>query len=273
MRTAVLTALALVAFAANSVLCRLALSSGGIDAATFSLVRFAGGAAALLLIGGASLRRMTWSSGWPSASALFLYAMPFALSYNRLSAGTGALILFGSVQVTMIAAALGGGERPRLLQWVGLGVALAGLVYLVWPGLTGPPLSAAGLMTLGGVAWGVYSLRGRRSAHPLLDTTKSFAQVVPLLLVVCLITLPELHATRTGLLLAAASGVFASGIGYVIWYSALGGLTATRAAVVQLAVPVLAATGGMMFLGESVSERLMGSAVLILGGIALALLG
>ena len=204
---------------------------------------------------------------------LFLYAVPFSFAYTRLTTGTGALILFGCVQVTMMSAALWTGERPHSLQWLGLGLALVGLVYLMSPGLAAPPVASAALMALAGFSWGVYSLRGRGAASPLAQTTRNFVGAVPMVLGVSLVALPYFHVERDGALLAVASGTLASGFGYVMWYLALRGLTATRAAVVQLAVPILAAAGGVIFLKEIISGRLVISAVLVLGGIALALFG
>jgi drug/metabolite transporter (DMT)-like permease len=274
MRIIAYTTLALVAFAANSVLCRIALGSATIDAATFSTIRLIAGAATLLVAMAWTQRGALQLKGsWTSAGMLFLYAVPFSFAYLSLSTGTGALILFGSVQVTMMSAALWSGERPHSLQWLGLGLALAGLVYLVLPGLTAPPLRGAALMALAGFAWGVYSLRGRGAANPLADTTSSFVRSVPLVLAVSLIALPRFHAEPAGVLLAVASGALASGLGYVVWYEALRDLTATRAAVVQLSVPILAAAGGVIFLSESISMRLVISALIVLGGVSLALVG
>lgn len=213
------------------------------------------------------------TGSWTSAGMLFLYAVPFSFAYTRLTAGTGALILFGCVQLTMMSAALWTGERPHSLQWFGLGLALAGLVYLMVPGLAAPPVAGASLMALAGLSWGGYSLRGRGSANPLAQTTSNFVRAVPLVLAVSLIAFPQFYVEREGALFAVASGTLASGLGYVVWYLALRGLTATRAAVVQLAVPILAAAGGVIFLGESISERLIISAAMVLGGIALALVG
>lgn len=273
MQTALFTGLALVAFAANSVLCRLALAGGEIDAISFTVIRFASGAVALLVAAGWPRRRVSLTTRWTPAVVLALYAVPFALAYTRLSAGTGALIMFGSVQVTMMSVALGRGERPSALTWFGLAAALAGLVYLVRPGLAGPPPLAAGLMALAGASWGIYTLRGRASREPLVDTARSFAQTIPMLLAVSLASLPAAHAAWTGIGLALASGVLASGAGYALWYSAVRSLSATSAAVVQLAVPVLTALGGVAFLGERVTLRLAVSATLVLGGIGLALAG
>lgn len=274
MRTISCTILALVAFAANSVLCRVALQNGAIDAASFSAIRLAAGAATLLSLTafrGKSPTKVTGS--WLSAGLLFLYAVPFSFAYTRLTAGTGALLLFGSVQMTMVGAALWTGERPRFLQWFGLGLALAGIIYLLLPGLAAPPPVGAALMTLAGVSWGGYTLRGRGSGSPLAQTASNFVRSVPLVLALSLIAMPQVHVTLEGASFAVASGALASALGYVVWYVALRGLTATAAAVVQLAVPILAAAGGVIFLREIISGRLILSAVLVLGGIALALLG
>ena len=203
---------------------------------------------------------------------LFLYAAPFSFAYLGLSTGTGALILFGFVQMTMIVGALLSGERPTPLQWLGLLLALAGLVYLMLPGIAGPPIFSAALMALAGFSWGVYSLWGRGGANPLAQTTGNFTRAVPLVILLSLITLPDLHIEIEGALLAVASGALASGVGYIVWYAALGGLTATNAAIVQLSVPILAAAGGVAFLPEAVTFRLALSALMILGGIAFAVL-
>jgi drug/metabolite transporter (DMT)-like permease len=207
---------------------------------------------------------------WSSAAMLFMYALAFSLAYLSLSAGTGALILFGSVQVTMILAALRSGERPYLLEWLGVMLALGGLVYLVMPGLKAPSPLGSALMVTAGFAWGIYSLRGRGASSPLANTAGNFFYAIPLILAVRLFTLDHLHLSQEGILLAVLSGALASGLGYVIWYAALRGLTATRAAIVQLSVPALAAWGGVVFLGESLSLRLILAGALILGGIALA---
>jgi drug/metabolite transporter (DMT)-like permease len=267
--------MALVAFAANSVLCRLALGGSKIDPAGFTSIRLVSGALMLLLISAAIKRSLpkTGRSNLMPAALLFLYAISFSLAYTSLSAGTGALILFGSVQVTMIAAALRSGERPHALEWLGLIIALGGLFYLASPGLSAPPLIGSALMAAAGISWGFYSLRGRASTDPLASTTGNFLLAAPLALAVNLFTLDELHLSTPGIALAVASGAVASGVGYVIWYAALRGLTATRAATVQLAVPVLAALGGVIFLAESLSLRLALAAVFIIGGVALALAG
>jgi len=273
--TALYTSLTMVAFASNSILNRLALGQKSIDAVSYTTIRLLSGALVLWLI--ASLQESRTGprirGGWLSAAMLFIYAIAFSFAYLSLSAGTGALILFGSVQVTMLLAALRSGERPHLLEWLGVALALAGLVYLVLPGLRAPSPVGSALMALAGIAWGVYSLRGRGSGSPLADTAGNFIRAVPLILAVRLVTLNDIHLSQAGIALAVLSGAAASGVGYVIWYAALAGLTATRAAIVQLSVPVLAAWGGVVLLAEGISLRLVLAGVLILGGIALAISG
>jgi drug/metabolite transporter (DMT)-like permease len=199
--------------------------------------------------------------------------VPFSLAYVSLTAGTGALLLFGAVQATMLLASVGGGERPHAVQWIGVGLALAGLVYLVLPGLAAPPLIAALLMLLAGVAWGVYSLLGRGSADPLRETAGNFVRAVPFAIAVSAVMLRDLHVAPRGLVLAIASGAVASGLGYVLWYAALRNLSGFTASIVQLAGPVLAAAGGVLLLDERISLRLAVAATLVLGGIALAIVG
>ena len=267
-----LTTAAMVAFAANSVLCRAALGGGEIDAASFSAIRLLSGAVALSAIhavrrGARTPRR----AGWFSAALLFLYAVPFSFAYNTLTTGTGALILFAAVQATMLVAGLASGERPRLLQWIGLAAALGGMMYLVLPGVTAPSPTGSVLMAVAGIAWGLYSLHGRGAVDPLGESRDNFVRSVPMVAVVSLLSVGDFEMTPVGALLAVTSGALASGAGYVIWYTALGGLTATFAATVQLSVPVIAAAGGVLVMGESVTFRLVLSSVLILGGVALAL--
>jgi drug/metabolite transporter (DMT)-like permease len=275
-KTAGLTALAMMAFAANSLLCRAALAGGHTDATSFTAVRIAGGAVALGLL--ARARGSARSRGhlaWGSAVALFAYAIGFSLAYLRIQAGAGALLLFAAVQFTMIGAGLLAGERPRLVEWTGLGLSIAGLVVLTRPGLARPDPWGALLMLGAGVAWGVYSLRGRRAADVLAETAASFARAVPLALGACGLgaLVGGMRLGTAGVLLALASGVLASGLGYAVWYAALRGLTATRAAIVQLSVPPLAAAGGALVLGESFSLRLVVASLLVVGGIALAVIG
>jgi drug/metabolite transporter (DMT)-like permease len=269
MPTALLTALALTAFAANSLLCRLALRDGSIDAASFTSIRLVSGAAALLLILLAQRERPAGS--WRSAAALLLYALPFALAYRRLDAGTGALVLFGAVQATMIVAGLRKGERLLPAQIAGLVAALGGLALLARPGLRAPSPEGLLLMALAGVAWGIYSLRGRVGGRPVAATAGNFLRAAPLGLLAGGVMWSSMHVSPRGALLAIVSGAVTSGVGYVVWYAALRGLSASRAAIVQLAVPALAALGGVLLLGETITGRLVGSAVLILGGVALAM--
>ncbi len=274
-RTALCTMLALTAFAANSILCRLALEEPAIDAASFTTVRLLSGALTLLVFSSLASRSTTSvrPGNWGAASLLFLYAIAFSFAYLSLSAGTGALILFGAVQLTMILAALLAGERPAQLEWLGLVAALVGLIYLVSPGLSAPSAAGSLLMGLAGISWGLYSLLGRGVQDPVGVTTGNFVRSVPFTLLVSAVAFRSLELSGSGVLLAMASGALTSGLGYVIWYAALPGLSATRAATVQLSVPVLAAVGGVLFLFETVTVRLLFSAVLILGGIGLSLLG
>jgi drug/metabolite transporter (DMT)-like permease len=270
------TVLALVAFAANSLLCRLALSQNAIDAATFSTVRLVSGALILLIIALAVKRKSAFSSNANALSAflLFLYAVAFSFAYLSLSAGTGALILFGAVQATMIIYALFSGERPFWGEWFGLFLAIAGLIYLLLPGLAAPSPAGAALMLVAGIAWGFYSLLGRGAKDPLINTANNFLFSLPFVFAVNLavVLFGAVHVSTNGVLLAILSGAVTSGLGYVVWYAALRSLTAIQAAMVQLAVPVLAATSGVVILSETLSLRLIFSAVLILGGIALAVL-
>lgn len=282
----VLTFLTLVAFASNSLLCRMALLPDAIDAASFTALRVVAGALALSPLLVRSLRANSARPPWRSALALFAYAIAFSFAYTSLTTGTGALLLFGSVQVTMIGAALVAGERPRALEWIGGVLALVGLVWLVLPGVSAPPLVGAALMIVAGIAWGVYSLLGRAPASsgrtPSHDTAWSFARATPLALAVFLAMLfvpsshashASVHITTTGALLAIASGALTSGLGYVLWYAVLRGHTATSAALVQLAVPVLAAFAGVVVLDEHVTARLLVAAALVVGGVALAVAG
>ena len=270
-RVFLFTALAMIAFAGNSLLCRLALKQTAIDAASFTLIRIVSGALCLGII--LQIRKGTLRSAgsWPSALALFGYAALFSFAYLRLTAGTGALLLFGAVQATMIFWALRKGERLRLAQIGGLFLALAGLVTLVFPGLTAPPLSAAVLMLGAGIAWGVYSLRGKAAGDPLRATAGNFLRAVPLAVLLSLVVWRFGNFDRAGIVYAISSGAFASGIGYAIWYMALPALKSTGAATVQLSVPVLAASGGITFLGEPITLRFAVASIAVLGGIALVI--
>lgn len=269
-----LTTAALIAFAANSLLCRLALAPRELDAASFTAIRLASGA---LVLAALAARRPRGPGGtWGSATALFAYAAPFSYAYLELGAGIGALVLFGAVQTTMIGWAIARGERPRPAVWIGVALALGGLVALAAPGRTAPDPLATALMALAGVAWGVYSLRGRApGADPLRANAGNFLRATPMALALVGIALVAAPAAPSpsarGVALAVASGAIASGIGYSVWYAALRGLAATQAAVVQLLVPVIAAAGGVALLGEAVTWRLAGAAAAILGGVALAI--
>jgi drug/metabolite transporter (DMT)-like permease len=267
--------LALIAFALNSILCRMALRGGEADFASFTAVRLGSGAVMLIVLSYFFSKKSTYpkSGSWVSAIFLFAYAICFTFAYLGLSAGTGALILFGSVQLTMIAVSIVRGEKPRPVEWLGLITALGGLVYLVFPGLASPPLNSSLLMAAAGAAWGMYTLRGRGSGDPLTDTTGNFVRTLPFAAVALFIFLPNFHLSTAGILLAVLSGAATSGIGYAIWYGVLKHHTATRAAVMQLSVPVLVAVLGIVWLGEQATMRLGTAGVLILGGIAITVAG
>ena len=277
-RTAALTLLALLAFAGNSLLCRLALRHTAIDAASFTGVRIASGALVLMLLvlwrdrGRANIA--PWAAGdWTSALARFVYAAGFSFAYRSLTAATGALLLFGVVQTVMIGWGLWRGERLRWLQWLGLAAASAGLLALLLPGLTAPSLASGGLMAAAGAAWAVYSLRGRTAVDATAVTAGNFIRAVPMALALSAALWPQARWDSAGLALALASGALASGLGYAIWYTALRRLSATRAAVSQLCVPALAAVGGVMLLDEALTPRLVLATVTVLGGVALVILG
>jgi len=269
-RLVLLTALTMAAFAGNSLLCRMALAHTGIDAATFTTVRLGGGAAMLWLLA----RSRPPGSGrgrWLSALALFAYAACFSFAYTSLSAGTGALLLFGAVQATMVAYDLRSGKPPGALEGAGMALAAAGLVGLVLPGISAPPLAGALLMIVSGIAWGVYSLQGRGTGDPTRVTAGNFMRAVPFSLALSLATAGVMKPDPAGIAYALASGALTSAIGYVIWYSVLPSLGATRAATVQLSVPVIAAFGGIAVLGEHLTLRLTLSSIAILGGIAMVI--
>ena len=274
-RLVVLTVLALIAFAANSILCRMALLGERFDPISFTVLRIFSGAIFLLLLARSRGTRAVEGGSWPAALSLAVYAGAFSFAYLELSAGTGALILFGTVQLTMVGFEWGTGKRPRLAEVFGMGIALTGLVALVWPGLTAPSPLGAGLMGLSGVAWGVYSLCGRGAKEPALATTDNFlralAFVGPVGVLLCYFV--PLRVSLTGALLAVLSGAITSGLGYVIWYWVLPRLGATRAAILQLASPVLVAVGGVLILSEEATSRLVLSSVVLLSGVGLAVIG
>jgi len=271
-RVLLLTLIALIAFAANSILCRLAFERSTIDAASFTAIRLLSGALALWLL--LAWRRSGHKTGgnWPSAVALFVYAAAFSLAYVSLPTGVGALLLFGAVQATMILAGLRAGERLNRWQGTGLLLALGGLGYLMLPGLSAPPLGGSVLMLAAGMAWGVYSLRGRGVTDPLGATAGNFLRTVPLGLGLTAAALPWLQVDAAGAGYAVLSGALASGVGYAVWYAALRGLVATTAATVQLSVPLFAAAGGALLLDEPLTWRLAFASIAVLGGIALVVL-
>lgn len=271
LRTFSLTLFALAAFAGNSLLCRAALRDTGIDAASFTAVRIVAGAAALWVI--VRLRHGTFDGGgsWASAGALFVYAAGFSFAYLSLTAATGALLLFGAVQVTMIGIGLMRGERLHPGQWIGVALAATGLLGLLLPGLSAPPLTGALLMIVAGVAWGVYSLRGRAGGDPTVVTAGNFLRACLPAAALAVALLPWATIDAPGVALALLSGALTSGIGYAIWYAALPGLSPTRAASVQLSVPVLTALAGVLLLAEPLSLRLLVASAAVLGGIALVI--
>ncbi|HEY9460963.1 MAG TPA: DMT family transporter [Paralcaligenes sp.] len=268
-----LTISAMTFFAANSLLCRVSLTQTAIDPASFTFVRIVSGALALWLIAqfhGAALRG---HGNWVSGGSLFLYCASFSLAYLALTAGTGALILFGMVQITMIGHGLWRGERPSVRQVIGLVIAFGGLCWLVLPGLSAPPWRGSLLMMVAGVAWGAYSIRGKGTASPTLATAGNFLRAVPFAAGFGILAFPWLSLDAAGILYGATSGAITSGLGYVVWYTALGGLSSTQAATAQLTVPAIAAGGGTLFLAEPITWHLIISSLAILGGVAVVVFG
>jgi drug/metabolite transporter (DMT)-like permease len=272
LRILLLTTLAMIAFAGNSLLCRAALKHTAIDAASFTTIRLISGALMLWLVVRISRGSAVGKGNWLSAFALFAYAAGFSFAYVNLPAATGALLLFGVVQATMIGHSILAGERLHRLQLVGLVLALSGLVGLLLPGLSAPPMIGSLLMLGAGVAWGMYSLRGRGAGDPTRVTAGNFLRAVPIAATLSVLMLDRASLDSAGVGYAVASGALASGIGYAIWYTALPALKAAKAATVQLSVPVIAAVGGIVFLGEPLTLRLSLSSMAILGGIALVIL-
>lgn len=271
------TLLSLIAFAGNSVLCRVALGDAAIDAASFTLIRLFSGAVVLFLILNLASdidgKDKSVSGSWYAAFMLFLYAVSFSYAYVFLNTASGALILFASVQITIVLASIFFGRRLSAMEWGGLAIAFAGFIYLMLPGATTPSFVGLVLMVISGVAWGVYTLLGKGSTSPLTDTAYNFIRTVPMCIILLGVVLMQNHWTTEGVILAVVSGGLASGIGYSIWYVALGGLTSIQAAVVQLLVPVIAALGGVFFIGEALSFQLLISALVILCGVALVVFG
>ena len=271
-RTAVLTAIAMLAFAANSILCRLALEHGAIDPASFTLIRIASGVAALWLILAVSGTVRCVGGSWRAGLALFVYAAAFSYAYISLSAAAGALLLFGAVQATMVTIGLARGERLASLQWLGFAAALVGLAALLAPGVSAPSLSGAVLMLAAGAAWGAYSLLGRGATNPLAATAGNFLRSLPMAAaLIAIAALPGLKLDGAGIAYAILSGAVASGLGYSIWYAALPGLTPAQGASVQLSVPVITAIAGALLIGEPITQRLVICSIAILGGIALVI--
>lgn len=273
-RLAGLTLVAIIAFAANSVLARLALADGTTDPALYTGVRLASGAlvlVGLVLLRGHGLRLIVRAGSWHGAAGLCAYALAFSLAYVALGAGTGALILFASVQFTMLAWSVVRGETPGQLEWLGIGMALLAFGFLVAPGLSAPEPLAAGLMMIAGISWAIYSLIGRGSDRPLLDTAGNFVRSAPLALLLIGFGFTRLPGDMSGLLWAMLSGAVASGLGYAVWYAVLPGLQRKQAAIVQLSVPALAALGGVAFLNETPTTRLLICSLAILGGVLLAI--
>lgn len=271
-----LTLLALLAFAGNSLLCRVALRDTAIDPASFTLLRVASGALVLALLVGLRTAAALRAGSWTSAAALFVYAIAFSYAYIGLSAGTGALILFGAVQASMLGWALLRGERFGAVQTLGFVLAIAGLIGLLLPGLSAPPLGAAFLMLLAGIAWGVYSLRGRGAGNPTAVTAGNFLRALPMAVAAsafALVLAPAaVRVDVPGSLYAIASGALTSGLGYAIWYRVLPQLRASTAATVQLSVPVITAIAGVALLSEPVGVRLVLASVAVLGGVAMVVL-
>lgn len=271
MQIVVLTALAMVAFAANSVLARLAFATAGAEPLTYTGVRLASGAVTLgllLVVRGGGLRL---AGSWSAAAALFGYAVLFSIAYVLLGAGTGALVLFASVQIGILGWAISRGDRPGPLEWLGLAVAFGAFAYLVSPGLVAPHPLGTALMVVSGLCWAAYTLIGRGSNAPLADTAGNFIRCLPLALAFIIAGVWLRGATPLAMLYAIASGALASGVGYAIWYTVLPELTRTRAAIVQLTVPAIAAAGGVLLIGEALTLRLVVATIGILGGVALAL--
>jgi drug/metabolite transporter (DMT)-like permease len=271
-RLILLTTLAMLAFAANSVLARLAFATAGAEPMSYTGIRLASGALVLFALLAVRLAPLKPAGSWPAAAALFGYAIAFSVAYLMLGAGTGALILFASVQLGILGWAIYRGDRPGPLEWLGLALAFAGFVWLVAPGLVAPDPLGAALMVASGLCWAAYTLMGRGSSSPLGDTAGNFVRTLPLAAIVILAGILAHPPTLGAAAYAVASGAIASGLGYAIWYAALPMLTRTRAAIVQLTVPAIAALGGIVFIGESLTPRLLVATLAIIGGIALALL-
>jgi drug/metabolite transporter (DMT)-like permease len=274
------TIAALVAFAANSVLGRMALKDNAIDASSFTSIRLLSGALMLFvlftLFGGKTKKtnekQEKRSGNWEAPFMLFIYAITFSFAYISLDTGTGALVLFGAVQLTMIVSSIMSGHKLHSAEWLGVSISFAGLAYLIYPTITTPSLFGFILMGISGVAWGIYTLIGRGSVNPLRDSSVNFTYTIPFVLLLVLLTFANINISTQGLILAILSGAFASALGYTLWYIALAGLSATEAAVVQLSVPVIASIGGVILLSESITTRLIIACALVLGGILIVIM-
>lgn len=271
-RTPFLTTLALIAFAGNSLFCRLALKTTSIDATSFTTIRLISGSLVLWLILQFRGGQIKQEGNWTSGMALFVYAADFSFAYRSLPTATGALLLFGAVQATMIGFGIWAGERFLKVQFMGLVIAFSGIIVLLLPGISAPPLQGSLLMLCAGTAWGVYSLRGKGQGDPVRVTAGNFLRAAPLSIVLSLFMFDSATLDRSGFWYAVLSGALASAIGYCIWYTALPSLKATNAATVQLSVPVIAAAGGIVFLGETITVRLFLASIAILGGIAMVVM-
>lgn len=271
MRTIALTLIAMVAFAANSVLARLAFATADAEPLGYTGIRLAAGAATLAILLLARRQPLKLAGSWPGAAALFGYAILFSIAYVLLGAGTGALILFASVQIGILGWAVFKGDRPGLLEWLGFAIAFAALAYLVSPGLVAPHPLGTLLMIVAGLCWAAYTLIGRGSTSPLADTAGNFIRSAPIAIVILVVGFATHGITPLAALYAVASGALASGVGYAVWYAVLPALSRTRAAIVQLTVPAIAAAGGVLFIGEALSPRLVLATIGIVGGVALAL--
>ena len=273
-KTIFLSVVALIAFAGNSVLCRLALSDNAIDPAAFTIIRLVSGVFTLLPLLLLSQRKVVYekSGSWLSAFMLFAYALLFSYAYVSIDTATGALILFGAVQITLVFVSFLKGSRLSLAELSGVALALSGFVYLVLPELQKPSLGGFIMMSIAGIAWAMYTVGGQGSSNALRDTTFNFLRTIPLVIVLLVVTLSSFSLTPYGVGLAIASGAITSGLGYAIWYAALPNLTTTQAAVIQLFVPVIAAFGGSVFANEAITLRLTIAAGLVLGGIMLVIM-
>jgi drug/metabolite transporter (DMT)-like permease len=275
LKTSLLTVLALIAFAANSVLCRLALGNGFIDASSFTVIRLLSGSIALFIILSikGNNKGVLSKGSWTASFMLFLYAITFSYAYLSVDTGTGALILFGTVQITMILLSLISGTRLHISEWSGVIIAFTGFIYLILPSITTPSINGFIMMIVSGISWGIYTLRGRSSKNPFMDTTYNFLRTIPFVVLLAFLTMKNISYSSEGVILALLSGTITSGVGYTIWYIALRGLSSTQAAVIQLAVPVIAAIGGVVFMSEIITFRLIISTSIVLGGILMVVLG